>query len=140
MPHIILCRLLLWLKTNIWKWNKSLFHYHMNIQRFVFLLFLSFGGISSRRIYVILFISGKFCTRCFLFCGLWVGSFYTYVYSLQILHCTELMALYSVHIAFVYLLAWVVLHEQFVGVRVRCFLQLNFTKSVLQSCLNIYTL
>lgn len=57
-------------------------------------------------------------TRCCLFCLLWVVTNYMYVYSLRILDCTDVMALYSAHVSFVYLLSWVILHDQFVGVRV----------------------
>ncbi|KAA0186475.1 hypothetical protein HAZT_HAZT007648 [Hyalella azteca] len=62
----------------------------------------------------------KLLSRCSLFAVLWVATHYMYVYSLRILDCTDVMALYSAHVAFVYLLAWVILHEQFVGVRVSC--------------------
>ncbi|XP_037782800.1 putative thiamine transporter SLC35F3 [Penaeus monodon] len=61
---------------------------------------------------------GKFMTRCCLFCLLWVVTNYMYVYSLRILDCTDVMALYSAHVSFVYLLSWVILHDQFVGVRI----------------------
>ncbi|ROT61701.1 putative thiamine transporter SLC35F3 isoform X3 [Penaeus vannamei] len=57
-------------------------------------------------------------TRCCLFCLLWVVTNYMYVYSLRILDCTDVMALYSAHVSFVYLLSWVILHDQFVGVRI----------------------
>ncbi|XP_063872247.1 solute carrier family 35 member F3-like isoform X2 [Scylla paramamosain] len=60
----------------------------------------------------------KFMTRCCLFCMLWVVTNYMYVYSLRILDCTDVMALYSAHVSFVYLLSWVILHDQFVGVRI----------------------
>ncbi|XP_050726797.1 putative thiamine transporter SLC35F3 isoform X1 [Eriocheir sinensis] len=60
----------------------------------------------------------KFMTRCCLFCLLWVVTNYMYVYSLRILDCTDVMALYSAHVSFVYLLSWVILHDQFVGVRI----------------------
>ncbi|KAK8734892.1 hypothetical protein OTU49_005718 [Cherax quadricarinatus] len=61
---------------------------------------------------------GKFMTRSCLFCLLWVVTNYMYVYSLRILDCTDVMALYSAHVSFVYLLSWVILHDQFVGVRI----------------------
>ncbi|XP_063854708.1 solute carrier family 35 member F3-like isoform X2 [Scylla paramamosain] len=43
---------------------------------------------------------------------------YMHVYSLWIFDCTDVMALYSAHVSFVFLLSWVILHDQFVGVRV----------------------
>ncbi|XP_076044007.1 solute carrier family 35 member F4 isoform X2 [Oratosquilla oratoria] len=60
----------------------------------------------------------KFVTRCCLFCLLWVATNYMYIHSLRILDCTDVMALYSAHVSFVYLLSWVILHDQFVGVRI----------------------
>ncbi|KAK8373293.1 hypothetical protein O3P69_012456 [Scylla paramamosain] len=62
---------------------------------------------------------GKFMTRCCLFCMLWLVTDYMHIYSLQILDCTDVMALYSAHVSFVYLLSWVILHDQFVSVRRR---------------------
>ncbi|CAL4064338.1 unnamed protein product [Meganyctiphanes norvegica] len=61
---------------------------------------------------------GKFLSRCCLFCLLWVAANYMYVCALRVLDCTDVMALYSSHVAFVYLLSWVILHDQFVGVRI----------------------
>ncbi len=43
---------------------------------------------------------------------------YLYVYSLKILGPTEVAALFATNVSFVYLLSWVVLHEQFVGLRI----------------------
>ncbi|XP_063841159.1 uncharacterized protein LOC135089511 isoform X1 [Scylla paramamosain] len=60
----------------------------------------------------------KFMTRCCLFCMLWLVTDYMHVYSLRILDCTDVMALYSAHVSFVFLLSWMILHDQFVGVRV----------------------
>ncbi|XP_042222609.1 putative thiamine transporter SLC35F3 isoform X2 [Homarus americanus] len=68
---------------------------------------------------------GKFMTRCCLFCLLWVVTNYMYVYSLRILDCTDVMALYSAHVSFVYLLSWVILHDQFVGVRIVAVIMCN---------------
>ncbi|XP_063855928.1 solute carrier family 35 member F3-like isoform X2 [Scylla paramamosain] len=59
----------------------------------------------------------KFMTRCCLFCMLWLVTDYMHVYSLRILDCTDVMALYSAHVSFVFLLSWMILHDQFVGVR-----------------------
>ena len=39
--------------------------------------------------------------------------------SLKILGATEVMSLLATSVSFVYLMAWVVLHEEFVGTRVR---------------------
>lgn len=38
--------------------------------------------------------------------------------SLRVLFATDAMALFATNVACVYLLSWVILHEQFVGVRV----------------------
>ena len=56
--------------------------------------------------------------RTLLFCLLWVATNYLLIRSLRALACTDVIALYSTNVAFVYLLSWVILHEQFVGVRV----------------------
>ncbi|XP_022242326.1 putative thiamine transporter SLC35F3 isoform X1 [Limulus polyphemus] len=60
----------------------------------------------------------QFLGRCGLFCLLWVITNYMFIYSLRILDTTDVMALYSSNVSFVYLLSWVVLHEQFVGIRI----------------------
>ena len=54
-----------------------------------------------------------------MFSLLWVLTNYLYMHSLRILGSTEVMALFATNISFIYLLSWVVLHEQFVGIRVR---------------------
>ncbi|KAJ8917146.1 hypothetical protein NQ315_012638, partial [Exocentrus adspersus] len=56
--------------------------------------------------------------HCSLFCILWVGTNYMYIYSLRILLATDVMALFATNVSFVYLLSWVILHEQFVGIRI----------------------
>lgn len=58
-------------------------------------------------------------TRCSMFCILWVFTNYMYIMSLRILLATDVMALFATNVSFVYLLSWVILHEQFVGIRVR---------------------
>ncbi|XP_074033485.1 solute carrier family 35 member F3 isoform X2 [Leptinotarsa decemlineata] len=60
----------------------------------------------------------RFMTRCSLFCILWVGTNYMYIMSLRILLATDVMALFATNVSFVYLLSWVILHEQFVGIRI----------------------
>ncbi|EZA58449.1 putative thiamine transporter SLC35F3 isoform X2 [Ooceraea biroi] len=62
--------------------------------------------------------SGRFLIRCSLFCGLWVITNYLYILSLRILLATDVMALFATNVSCVYLLSWVILHEQFVGVRI----------------------
>lgn len=57
-------------------------------------------------------------TKCILFCILWVGTNYMYILSLRILLATDVMALFATNVSFVYILSWVILHEQFVGIRV----------------------
>ncbi|KAL0274510.1 UNVERIFIED_CONTAM: hypothetical protein PYX00_002609 [Menopon gallinae] len=64
------------------------------------------------------FTAARFLTRCGLFCLLWVTTNYMYVHSLRILLATEVMALFATNVSCVYLLSWVILHEQFVGVRI----------------------
>ncbi|XP_060526581.1 solute carrier family 35 member F3 isoform X3 [Cylas formicarius] len=64
------------------------------------------------------FTAVRFMTRCSLFCLLWVGTNYMYILSLKILLATDVMALFATNVSFVYLLSWVILHEQFVGIRI----------------------
>lgn len=64
------------------------------------------------------FTAARFLTRCGLFCLLWVGTNYMYIHSLRILFATDVMALFATNVSCVYLLSWVILHEQFVGVRI----------------------
>ncbi|XP_011704876.1 PREDICTED: putative thiamine transporter SLC35F3 isoform X2 [Wasmannia auropunctata] len=64
------------------------------------------------------FTGGRFLIRCSLFCGLWVITNYLYILSLKILLATDVMALFATNVSCVYLLSWVILHEQFVGVRI----------------------
>lgn len=52
------------------------------------------------------------------FCILWILTTYLYAVSLKSLFATDVMALFATNVASVYLLSWVILHEQFVGVRV----------------------
>lgn len=62
---------------------------------------------------------GRFLNRCITFCILWQFTTYLYVLSLRVLLATDVMALFATNVAVAYLLSWVILHEQFVGVRVR---------------------
>lgn len=64
------------------------------------------------------FTASKFFTRSSLFCLLWVATNYMYIHALRILDATDVMVLYSSNVSFIYLLSWVILHEQFVGVRI----------------------
>lgn len=68
----------------------------------------------------------RFVIRCSLFCGLWVATNYMYIHSLRILLATDVMTLFATNVACVYLLSWVILHEQFVGVRVSKLRQSNY--------------
>ncbi|XP_076672402.1 solute carrier family 35 member F3 isoform X2 [Andrena cerasifolii] len=61
---------------------------------------------------------GRFLMKCSLFCGLWVVTNYMYIYSLRILLATDVMTLFATNVSCAYLLSWVILHEQFVGVRI----------------------
>lgn len=62
---------------------------------------------------------GRYFYRCISFCILWVGSNYLYMKSLRVLDSTEVIVLFATNVSSVYLLSWVILHEQFVGIRVR---------------------
>lgn len=60
----------------------------------------------------------QFLGRCAFFSLLWIGTIFGIVYSLAYIDATVVMALFACSAAFVYLLSWVLLHQQFVGVRV----------------------
>lgn len=60
----------------------------------------------------------QFFARCGLFTVMWIVTNLLLVFGLRLLDTTDVLALYSAHVAFVYLLSWVILHQQFVGVRV----------------------
>lgn len=60
----------------------------------------------------------QFLERCALFSLLWIGTIFGIVYSLHNIDATVVMALFACSATFVYLLSWVLLHQQFVGVRV----------------------
>lgn len=64
------------------------------------------------------FTIGRFINRCITFCILWVLATYLYMKSLKELFSTDVIVLFATNVASVYLLSWVILHEQFVGVRV----------------------
>ncbi|XP_054725126.1 putative thiamine transporter SLC35F3 isoform X6 [Anastrepha obliqua] len=64
------------------------------------------------------FTIGRFLNRCLSFCILWLVTTYLYTMSLRVLFATDAMALFATNVACVYLLSWVILHEQFVGVRI----------------------
>ena len=53
-----------------------------------------------------------------MFCLLSVLTNYLYIKSLQYLECTVVTALFATNASFVYLLSWVVLRQQFVGLRI----------------------
>ncbi|KOB77849.1 Uncharacterized protein OBRU01_00625, partial [Operophtera brumata] len=60
----------------------------------------------------------RFISRCGLFCLLWVVTIFMYITSLKILLSTDVVALFATNVSCIYLLSWVILHEQFVGVRI----------------------
>ncbi|XP_026333471.1 putative thiamine transporter SLC35F3 [Hyposmocoma kahamanoa] len=64
------------------------------------------------------FTFARFLSRCGLFCLLWVVTIYMYTYSLKILLSTDVVVLFATNVSCIYLLSWVILHEQFVGVRI----------------------
>ncbi|GFY72613.1 putative thiamine transporter SLC35F3 [Trichonephila inaurata madagascariensis] len=61
---------------------------------------------------------GRFLCRCGTFTVLWVCTNYMFIYSLSLLDATDVIALYTTNVAFIYLLSWVLLQEQFVGIRI----------------------
>ncbi|KAL5285257.1 SLC35F4 family protein [Megaselia abdita] len=64
------------------------------------------------------FTIGRFINRCLVLCVLWIVFSYLLCRSLKILLATESIALFATNVACTYLLSWVILHEQFVGVRI----------------------
>ncbi|XP_055907214.1 solute carrier family 35 member F3-like isoform X5 [Eupeodes corollae] len=64
------------------------------------------------------FTIGRFLNRCLSFCILWIVTTYLYTLSLRVLFATDAMSLFATNVTCVYLLSWVILHEQFVGVRI----------------------
>lgn len=64
------------------------------------------------------FTVGKFINRSMMFCLLWLFTSYFYICSLKALLATDVLALFATNVACVYLLSWVILHEQFVGIRI----------------------
>ncbi|XP_015908781.1 solute carrier family 35 member F3 [Parasteatoda tepidariorum] len=59
-----------------------------------------------------------FLIRSTFFCVLWVGTNYMLISAASRLDATALMALQASSASFIYLLSWVILHEQFVGIRI----------------------
>ena len=64
------------------------------------------------------YIPGTLTVQCLSFCLLSVLTNYLYIASLRVLDCTVVTALFATNASFVYLLSWVILHQQFVGIRV----------------------
>lgn len=60
----------------------------------------------------------QFLGRCAFFSVLWIATIFGIVYPLSHIDATVVMALFACSAALVYLLSWVLLHQQFVGVRV----------------------
>lgn len=89
------------------------------------------------------FTAGRFLNRCIVFCALWLITTYLYILSLRPLLSTDAMALFATNVAIAYLLSWVILHEQFVGVRVshsiRFFSPTNYHIPSSKQCLLLYS-
>ena len=64
------------------------------------------------------YIPETLTVQCLSFCLLSVLTNYLYIASLRVLDCTVVTALFATNASFVYLLSWVILHQQFVGIRV----------------------
>lgn len=60
----------------------------------------------------------QFLCRCAFFVFIWILTNFLLVYTLRRLDATVVMALFACTVTLVYLLSWVVLHHQFVGIRV----------------------
>ncbi|XP_075679062.1 uncharacterized protein LOC113796997 isoform X2 [Dermatophagoides pteronyssinus] len=60
----------------------------------------------------------QFFSRLAFFCSLCILANYMLIFSLRILDATVVMALFASSVSLVYLLSWVVLHQQFVGIRI----------------------
>ncbi|XP_055937424.1 solute carrier family 35 member F3-like isoform X2 [Argiope bruennichi] len=69
-------------------------------------------------------LTGFLC-RCGVFTVLLVATNYMFTYSLTLLDATDVIALYTTNVAFVYLLSWVLLQEQFVGIRIVAVIMCN---------------
>ena len=68
------------------------------------------------------FTTVQFMSRCAFFCTLCILANYMLIFSLRILDATIAMAMFSCTVSIIYLFSWVVLHQQFVGVRVCLFI------------------
>lgn len=64
------------------------------------------------------FTTIQFFTRCILFCSLWTLANYLLIYGIRKLDATVSMSLFASSVNFTYFLSWVILHNQFVGIRV----------------------
>lgn len=64
------------------------------------------------------FTATRFLHRCLMFSILWLMTSYLYILSLRALFATDVITLFATNVACAYLLSWVILHEQFVGIRV----------------------
>lgn len=64
------------------------------------------------------FTATRFLHRCLMFSILWLMTSYLYILSLRALLATDVISLFATNVACAYLLSWVILHEQFVGIRV----------------------
>ena len=60
----------------------------------------------------------QFLSRCSFFSLMWMLTNYLLVYTIRTLDVTVVMSLFACTVTLVYLLSWVVLHHQFVGIRV----------------------
>ncbi|KFM82411.1 Solute carrier family 35 member F3, partial [Stegodyphus mimosarum] len=72
-----------------------------------------FGRFSQKGLTIL-----HFFTRSMFFCVLWVATNYMLINALGKLDATAVMALQASSASFVYLLSWVILHDQFVGIRI----------------------
>jgi len=50
---------------------------------------------------------------------LWILTGYTYIRAIHLLYCSEVIILFSVNFAFVFITSWIILHNKFIPIRVR---------------------
>lgn len=90
------------------------------------------------------FTTIQFFTRCILFCSLWTLANYLLIYGIRKLDATVSMTLFATSVNFIYFLSWVVLHHQFVGIRVGVYwiiFSLFLTHLwIIDDCFNLLTL
>lgn len=93
--------------------------------------YMSVCGTRNVTLLIVFFtlLTVQFIGRCTTLCCLWVLTNWLIAYSLKTLKATEVLTLFATTTSFLYLLSWVVLHQQFVGLRVSQFFTLLYITS-----------